>query len=65
MNPGNAIGQEVQVPYEVDRRKVTLFGQVVGFEIKNSCPHWIVKYRDNRTQESVGIHNLMKFLVMA
>ena len=65
MNPGKATGREVQVPYEVDGRKVTLFRQVVGFEVKNSSPHWIVKYRDDGTQESVGIHDLMNFLVMA
>ena len=64
VNPGKAVGREVQVLYEVDGRPVTLFGHVVGFEIKKEEPYWIIKYRDDGTQESLCIYELMKYLVL-
>ena len=58
------IRREVQVPYKVDGCPVTLFGHVVGFEIKKEEPYWIIKYRDDGTQESLCIFELMKYLVL-
>ena len=63
--PGKATGRQVQVPYEVDGQKMTLFGKVVGFRVVAGQPHWVIKYADDNSLEDISIHGLMKFLVLA